>query len=83
VKGVPAPFPKVLGNGVLGRTAVSINLALIAVSKTLFSYQIYIEAKSTPDVDFVLREAKHESDVPSQRLRASSRAPRPAAEQPN
>jgi glycosyltransferase involved in cell wall biosynthesis len=82
VKGVPAPFPKVLGNGVLGRTALGINLALIRLSKTLFSYQIYIEAKSTPDVKFVLREASDKSDVPSQRLRANPRAPRPA-DQPN
>ncbi len=61
VRGVPAPFPKVLGNGVLGKAAVSFNLALIGVSKTLFSYQIFIEAESTPDVDFVLRDAKDKS----------------------
>jgi len=56
VRGVPAPFPKVLGDGWLGRAAVAANLALIRVSKTLFSYQIYIEADGTPDVDFVLRD---------------------------
>jgi glycosyltransferase involved in cell wall biosynthesis len=56
VRGVPAPFPKVLGDGWLGRGAVAANLALIRVSKTLFSYQIYIEADGTPDVDFVLRD---------------------------
>ena len=56
VRGVPAPFPKVLGDGRLGRAAVAANLALIRVSKTLFSYQIYIEADGTPDVDFVLRD---------------------------
>jgi 2-polyprenyl-3-methyl-5-hydroxy-6-metoxy-1,4-benzoquinol methylase len=56
IRGVPAPFPKVLGNGVLGRTAVAVNTALIGVAKTLFSYQIYVEAETTPDTDFVLRE---------------------------
>ncbi|HEY1585852.1 MAG TPA: hypothetical protein VGH63_09215 [Polyangia bacterium] len=56
MRGVPAPFPKVLGDGWLGRGAVAANLALIRVSKTLFSYQIYIEADATPDVDFVLRD---------------------------
>jgi glycosyltransferase involved in cell wall biosynthesis len=58
VRGVPAPFPKVLGNGFLGRGALRANVALIRISKTLFSYQIFVLADSTPDVDFVLRDAK-------------------------
>src|SRR5207245_6074939 len=29
VRGIPGPFPKVLGNGVLGRLALWLNLALI------------------------------------------------------
>jgi glycosyltransferase involved in cell wall biosynthesis len=61
VRGVPAPFPKVLGTGVLGRTAVAANQALIALSPTLFSYQIYIEAETTPDVEFVLANSKRAS----------------------
>jgi len=58
IRGVPAPFPKVLGNGFLGRAALLANLALIGLRKSVFSYQIYIEAESTPDVDFLLRNAK-------------------------
>jgi hypothetical protein len=58
VRGVPAPFPKVLGDGVLGRLAVNGNLALIRVSKTLFSYQIFVRAKTTPDVDFILARSR-------------------------
>ena len=61
MRGVPAPFPKVLGNGRLGRAAVVANLALIKVSKTLFSYQIYVEAETTPDVSFVLRDTQEKS----------------------
>ncbi len=61
VKGVPAPFPKVFGEGALGRTALAINRALIRVSPALFSYQIFVEAESTPDVDFLLRDAKQRS----------------------
>jgi glycosyltransferase involved in cell wall biosynthesis len=57
VRGIPAPFPLVLGDGWLGRLAVNLNLALIRISKTLFSYQIFVEAESTPDVDFLLRDA--------------------------
>ncbi len=69
VKGVPAPFPKVLGNGVLGRAAIAANLALIRLSKTLFSYQIYIRAESTPDVDFLLADAKERSAARAAKLR--------------
>jgi glycosyltransferase involved in cell wall biosynthesis len=58
VRGVPAPFPKVLGDGLIGRAAVAVNLALIRLSKTLFSYQIYLEAESTPDVRYLLEDAK-------------------------
>lgn len=70
VRGVPAPFPKVLGNGVLGRSALALNLLLIRLSKTLFSYQIYVRAQTTPDVEFVLREAKDKSEITVQRLRS-------------
>jgi hypothetical protein len=61
VRGVPAPFPKVLGDNFLGRAAVAANLAAIRLSKTLFSYQIYVEAETTPAVEHVLREAKEKS----------------------
>ena len=73
VRGVPAPFPKVLGNGVLGKGAVGLNLALIGLSKTVFAYQIYIEAESTPDVDFVLRDAKEKSAFREQLAKRESR----------
>jgi glycosyltransferase involved in cell wall biosynthesis len=69
IRGVPAPFPKVLGDGKLGRALVRANLALIKVSKTLFSYQIYIEAESTPDVSFVLRDTKQRSAERAPKLR--------------
>jgi glycosyltransferase involved in cell wall biosynthesis len=61
IRGIPAPFPKVLGTGVLGRMALFGNLALIRLSKTLFAYQIFIEAESTPDVDFLLRDTEQAS----------------------
>jgi len=61
VRGVPAPFPKVLGSRV-GGAMVKLNSALIRVSRTLFSYQIFVEAETTPDVDFILRDAKAHSD---------------------
>jgi len=61
VRGVPAPFPKVLGLGVLGRFALAVNRFLIRISRSLFSYQIFVVAEATPDVDFVLRDAGRRS----------------------
>lgn len=61
MRGVPAPFPKVLGEGALGKAAVGANLVLIRLSRTLFSYQIYIEAESTPPVEFVLEDTRRRS----------------------
>ncbi|MEO8796377.1 MAG: bifunctional glycosyltransferase/class I SAM-dependent methyltransferase [Polyangiaceae bacterium] len=58
VRGIPAPFPKALGNGILGRAALQANLALIRVSKTLFAYQIFVVAEGTPSVEFVLRDGR-------------------------
>jgi glycosyltransferase involved in cell wall biosynthesis len=63
VRGVPAPFPKVLGEGPLGRGAVKLNLALIGLSKTLFAYQIFVVAETTPDASFVVRDSTERSGV--------------------
>lgn len=61
VRGVPAPFPRAVGDNVLGRGLTALNAAAIRVSKTLFSYQIMIVAESTPDVQFVLERAQQSS----------------------
>lgn len=61
VQGVPAPFPKVLGNGLLGKLALNLNLSLIRVSKTMFSYQIFVVAEGTPSVDFLVADARKSS----------------------
>jgi 2-polyprenyl-3-methyl-5-hydroxy-6-metoxy-1,4-benzoquinol methylase len=61
VRGVPAPFPKVLGHGALGKAALALNRALIRISKTLFSYQIFVVAETTPGVEFILRDSRMRS----------------------
>lgn len=68
VRGIPAPFPKALGDNVLGHGALAVNRALIRLSKTLFSYQIFVVAESRPSIDFVLRDTLHASDSASKKL---------------
>lgn len=68
VRGVPAPFPKVFGKSALGLGLTQLNELAIAVSRSLFAYQIFIVAESTPDVDFVIADTERKS-------RRSSKAP--------
>ena len=75
VRGVPAPFPKVFGDGVLGRTGLAINNVLIAISKSLFAYQIFIVAETTPDVDFILADTKRRAGLPASQRSTSSTKP--------
>jgi 2-polyprenyl-3-methyl-5-hydroxy-6-metoxy-1,4-benzoquinol methylase len=64
IRGVPAPFPRAFGDGPLARAALAVNQALIGLSKTLFAYQIFVEAETTPDADFVLETSKAASQEP-------------------
>ena len=74
VRGVPAPFPKVLGEGRLGRAALALNRLLIWLNRSLFSYQIYLEAESTPDVAFVLEDDRRRAGDPAAKQLPAVRA---------
>ena len=78
VRGIPAPFPKILGPGRLGKAAVAVNLALIRLSKSLFSYQIMVVAEGTPDLDFLLVNAKEKSAYDEQLAHRREKLPRVA-----
>ena len=62
-RGIPAPFPKALGLGLLGRLLVRLNQLLIRVSKGLFSYQIFVRAEAKPTVQNLLEETIDSSQV--------------------
>lgn len=56
-EGVPAPFPLALGGlNRLSRLLLRLHRALIAVSRRLFAYQIFVVARPLPTVDALLRE---------------------------
>ena len=67
VRGIPAPFPKAIGNNFISRFLLRSNQALIRVSKGLFSYQIFVRAVAKPTVHNLLGETIESSD----RLRES------------
>ncbi len=56
VRGIPAPYPKAVGDNFLGRLLVRINMALIRLSRGFFSYQIFIRAAAKPTVEHLLSE---------------------------
>ncbi len=57
VKGVPAPFPLAFGDGFLARLALAVNKALIRISRSLFSYQIFIVCTPLPTLEWLLEHA--------------------------
>ncbi|MGE5762909.1 MAG: bifunctional glycosyltransferase/class I SAM-dependent methyltransferase [Mycobacterium leprae] len=62
MRGIPAPFPKALGPGTAGRAALALNQVLIRASKSLFAYQIFVVAESTPSIRFVLQDSLSRSE---------------------
>ncbi len=62
-RGIPAPFPKALGNNLVSRTLLRLNEMLIRVSKGLFSYQILVRTEARPTVQNLLGETIDSSNV--------------------
>jgi hypothetical protein len=56
VKGIPAPFPKVVGEGPVGRCLVRLNQTLIRLAPRMFSYQVLVRAQHRPHADHILAQ---------------------------
>jgi SAM-dependent methyltransferase len=61
IRGVPAPFPLALGNTFLARFLLAANRFMIRISRTLFSYQIFMVARPLPAIDRLLDSAAEAS----------------------
>lgn len=59
--GIPAPFPLAIGNNRLSSILVRINHALIKISRSLFSYQAFLEVRPQPTLEYLLASAKYAS----------------------
>ncbi len=57
IHGIPAPFPLALGNTGLARFLVGVNRFLIKISRSLFSYQIFMVARPLPSLEVLLEGA--------------------------
>ncbi len=56
VRGIPAPFPKAIGDNWLGGLLIALNRFGIALFRGLFSYQIFMRAVARPTVEALLKE---------------------------
>jgi glycosyltransferase involved in cell wall biosynthesis len=61
MRGVPAPIPLVAGNGIVGRLLLAVNKLLIAISRSLFAYQIFAVVRPRPTLESLLDSAQRES----------------------
>ena len=55
-RGIPAPFPKAVGDNWFSRLLLRVNEALIRVSKGVFAYQIFVRATAKPTINNLLAE---------------------------
>jgi SAM-dependent methyltransferase len=58
VKGLPAPYPLAIGDGMLARTLLRLNRLAITLSKGLFSYQIAMVVRLKPTLTVLLGQAQ-------------------------
>ncbi len=61
VRGLPAPYPIVFGDGVRATLFGALNRALIALSRSLFAHQLLLVAQPRRSLDLLLREAERQS----------------------
>jgi len=61
MRGIPAPFPKAVGDNWLGRLMLMCNQIGIALLRGLFSYQIYVRARALPTVPVLLAQTQASS----------------------
>jgi glycosyltransferase involved in cell wall biosynthesis len=71
VRGIPAPFPKAVGDNIISRLLLLVNQALIKVIflRGLFSYQIYVCAKARPTVPNLLSQTISTSEELREKIR--------------
>lgn len=61
LKGIPAPFPLIFGDGKVGKLLLWLNSALIRLSRNLFSYQIFMTVSPLPSLEYLLSQAYQKS----------------------
>ena len=74
-RGIPAPFPKALGDCRLSRMLLRLNSLLIRIAPKLFAYQILLRVKAQPTVKNLLAETISTSAELRQKIEEEAGAP--------
>ena len=61
MRGIPGPFSLAFGDTWMSRALMSINAALIHVSRGLFSYQMFFAVERRPSLEYLLDQAREHS----------------------
>jgi 2-polyprenyl-3-methyl-5-hydroxy-6-metoxy-1,4-benzoquinol methylase len=80
VRGIPAPYPKAIGDNVISRLLLLVNQALIRIPfmRGLFSYQIFVRAQARPTVPNLLDQTIETSKKLREELKVNRQAAEPA-----
>lgn len=62
-RGVPAPFPKALGDHAFSRALVRLNELAIHVSRRVFAYQVFLRVRPRPTVKSLLAATRRHSEA--------------------
>ena len=62
-KGIPAPFPLAIGLNVFSNSLINVNKFLIFISKSLFSYQIFMKIRPNISLELLLNRAKEKAHL--------------------
>ena len=54
--GLPAPYPLAIGDNFFSKFLIKINVFLIKISKSLFSYQVMLILQPKPSLENILEE---------------------------
>ncbi len=63
IKGIPAPYPKAIGDNFASRALIVLNQALLKLNKGLFAYQIFVKTRAMPNIQHLLKETIAKSDA--------------------
>ena len=75
VAGVPAPFPKALGDAALSRALLRANEILITLARRLFAYQIFLVAVPSPSLEALLNDSIETGRTRAEMLSRGNRRP--------
>ena len=71
-RGLPAPFPKALGDNLVSRALLRLNAGLIRLAPGLFAYELVLKVQAHPTVQALLVETAETSEALARQMAAKN-----------